>query len=127
MDGLRPDCSIRLLDSRFQINRSVPETKGEAWSHRPAGYSHMTDTNSPTSLAVTDGLVSILRDDLELPCQSLSATTRLVDDLGMDSVSFAVGLVSIEEKFGVQLSEEDLITCRTVGDLQSVIDQRSAA
>ena len=87
----------------------------------------MTDTNSSTSLAVTDGLVSILRDDLELPCQSLSATTRLVDDLGMDSVSFAVGLVSIEEKFGVQLSEEDLITCRTVGDLQSVIDQRSAA
>lgn len=87
----------------------------------------MTDTNSSTSLAVTDGLVSILRDDLELPCQSLSATTRLVDDLGMDSVSFAVGLVSIEEKFGVQLSEEDLITCRTVGDLQSVIDSRSAA
>lgn len=87
----------------------------------------MTDTNSSTSLAVTDGLVSILRDDLELPCQSLSATTRLVDDLGMDSVSFAVGLVSIEEKFGVQLSEEDLITCQTVGDLQSVIDRRSAA
>lgn len=87
----------------------------------------MTDTNSSTPLAVTDGLVSILRDDLELPCQSLSATTRLVDDLGMDSVSFAVGLVSIEEKFGVQLSEEDLITCQTVGDLQSVIDRRSAA
>ncbi len=87
----------------------------------------MTDTNSSTPLAVTDGLVSILRDDLELPCQSLSTTTRLVDDLGMDSVSFAVGLVSIEEKFGVQLSEEDLITCQTVGDLQSVIDRRSAA
>lgn len=87
----------------------------------------MTATDSSTSSAVTEGLVSILRDDLELPCQSLSAGTRLVDDLGMDSVSFAVGLVSIEETFGVQLSEEDLITCRTVGDLQSVIDQRSAA
>ncbi|MFV8050696.1 MULTISPECIES: acyl carrier protein [unclassified Mycobacterium] len=101
--------------------------KGEAGSRRPAGYSHMTATNSSTSPTVTDGLISILRDDLELPCQSLSASTRLVDDLGMDSVSFAVGLVTIEEKFGVQLSEEDLITCRTVGDLQSVIDRRSAA
>lgn len=87
----------------------------------------MTATDSSASPAVSDGLVSILRDDLELPCQSLSASTRLVDDLGMDSVSFAVGLVTIEEKFGVQLSEEDLITCSTVGDLQSVIDQRSAA
>ncbi|WP_166905496.1 acyl carrier protein [Mycobacterium sp. DL440] len=87
----------------------------------------MTTTDSPASPAVSEGLVSILRDDLELPCQSLSTSTRLVDDLGMDSVSFAVGLVTIEEKFGVQLSEEDLITCRTVGDLQSVIDLRSAA
>lgn len=87
----------------------------------------MTTTDSSISPAVSDGLISILRDDLELPCQSLSASTRLVDDLGMDSVSFAVGLVTIEEKFGVQLSEEDLITCSTVGDLQSVIDQRSAA
>ena len=87
----------------------------------------MTDTNSSTSPVVTDGLVSVLRDDLELPCKSLSASTRLVDDLGMDSVSFPVGLVTIEEKFGVQLSEEDLITCRTVGDLQSVIDRMSAA
>ncbi|WP_066898399.1 acyl carrier protein [Mycolicibacterium houstonense] len=87
----------------------------------------MTATDSTTPSAVTDGLVCILRDDLELPCQSLDVNTRLVDDLGMDSVSFAVGLVSIEEKFGVQLSEEDLMLCETVGDLQSVIDRRSAA
>ncbi|BBX91647.1 acyl carrier protein [Mycolicibacterium boenickei] len=87
----------------------------------------MISTDSSASPAVTDGLVSILRHDLELPCQSLSASTRLVDDLGMDSVSFAVGLVAIEEKFGVQLSEEDLISCRTVGDLQTAIDGRSAA
>lgn len=87
----------------------------------------MTITDSSTSPVVSDGLLSILRDDLKLPCQTLSASTRLVDDLGMDSVSFAVGLVTIEEKFGVQLSEEDLIACSTVGDLQSVIDQRSAA
>ncbi|WKG01688.1 acyl carrier protein [Mycolicibacterium sp. HK-90] len=87
----------------------------------------MTATDSTTPPAVTDGLVSILRDDLELPCHSLDASTRLVDDLGMDSVSFAVGLVSIEEKFAVQLSEEDLMMCETVGDLQSVINRRSAA
>ncbi|OLO99539.1 acyl carrier protein [Mycolicibacterium porcinum] len=87
----------------------------------------MTTTDSSSSPAVADGLASILREELELPCQTLSASTRLVDDLGMDSVSFAVGLVAIEEKFGVQLSEEDLISCRTVGDLQAVIDGRSAA
>ncbi|CRZ13419.1 acyl carrier protein [Mycolicibacterium neworleansense] len=87
----------------------------------------MTATDSSISSAVSEPLISILRDDLELPCQSLSASTCLVDDLGMDSVSFAVGLVAIEEKFGVQLSEEDLINCRTVGDLQSAIDGRSAS
>ncbi|WP_217159669.1 hypothetical protein [[Mycobacterium] fortunisiensis] len=48
----------------------------------------MTVSNTSTPPVVTDGLAAILRDDLELPCQSLTAGTRLVDDLGMDSVSF---------------------------------------
>lgn len=39
----------------------------------------------------------------------------------MDSVAFAVSLVAIEERFGTQLSEEDLLYCTTVGDLQSAI------
>jgi acyl carrier protein len=87
----------------------------------------MTSATPATPHAVNDELVSILRDDLDLKCESVTATTRLIEDLGMDSVAFATGLVAIEERFGAQLTEEDLLTCKTVGDLQSAIDMKASA
>jgi acyl carrier protein len=87
----------------------------------------MTFATPSEPRAVDDQLVSILHHDLDLKCGSITATTRLVEDLGMDSVAFAVGLVAIEERFGVQLTEEDLLTCKTVGDLKAAIDMRASA
>ena len=46
--------------------------------------------------------------------------SRLVDDAGMDSVAFAVGMVAIEDRLGAALSEEDLLSCETLGDLERV-------
>lgn len=85
----------------------------------------MTSATPPP--AIDDQLISLLHNDLDIKYESVTATTRLIDDLGMDSVAFAVGLVSIEDRFGVQLTEEDLLTCDTVGDLQSVINNSAAA
>jgi acyl carrier protein len=47
--------------------------------------------------------------------------SRLVDDVGLDSVAFAVGIVAIEDRLGVALAEEDLFACETVGDLEAAI------
>jgi acyl carrier protein len=70
---------------------------------------------------VTTVLQSILRDDLSVDMTRVTPEARLVDDVGMDSVAFAVGMVAIEERLGVVLSEEELLTCDTVGDLEAVI------
>jgi acyl carrier protein len=47
--------------------------------------------------------------------------SRLIDDVGLDSVAFAVGMVAIEDRLGVALSEEDLLSCATVGELEAAI------
>jgi acyl carrier protein len=70
---------------------------------------------------VTTVLQSILRDDLSVDMTRVTPEARLVDDVGMDSVAFAVGMVAIEERLGVVLSEEELLTCDTVGDLEAAI------
>jgi acyl carrier protein len=76
----------------------------------------------PTSpAAVTAALSEILRDDMNVDIRRVTRDSRLVDDVGMDSVAFAVGMVAIEDKLGVALSEEDLLSCDTVGDLESAI------
>ena len=76
---------------------------------------------SSTSAPLNAALVEILRDDMSVDIRRVTADSRLIDDVGLDSVAFAVGMVAIEDKFGVALSEEDLLSCDTVGDLEAAI------
>jgi acyl carrier protein len=71
--------------------------------------------------SVSDALEEILRDDLNVDISRVSRDSRLVDDVGLDSVAFAVGMVAIEDKLGVAVSEQELLGCDTVGDLENVI------
>lgn len=75
--------------------------------------------HSPPGVGVA--LQEILRDDLNVDTSRITRESRLIDDVGLDSVAFAVGMVAIEDKLGVALTEEDLLTCDTVGDLEAAI------
>ncbi|ANW64056.1 MULTISPECIES: acyl carrier protein [Mycolicibacterium] len=76
---------------------------------------------TPTPEAVSAALSEILRDDLTIDISRVTRDSRLIDDVGLDSVAFAVGMVAIQDRIGVTLSEEDLLTCNTVGDLEDAI------
>ena len=70
---------------------------------------------------VSAALEEILRDDLNVDVSRVTRDSHLIDEVGLDSVAFAVGMVAIEDKLGVALSEEDLLSCNTVGDLEHAI------
>jgi acyl carrier protein len=78
-----------------------------------------SDQSSPDS--VSAALLEILRDDLNIDVSRVTQESRLVDDVGLDSVAFAVGMVAIEDKLGAAVSEQELLGCDTVGDLENVI------
>ena len=78
-----------------------------------------SDQSSPDS--VSAALIDILRDDLNIDISRVTQESRLVDDVGLDSVAFAVGMVAIEDKLGAAVSEQELLGCDTVGDLENVI------
>jgi acyl carrier protein len=80
----------------------------------------MNSDQSPSD-SVSAALIEILRDDLNIDVSRVTRESRLVDDVGLDSVAFAVGMVAIEDKLGVAVSEQELLGCDTVGDLESVI------
>ncbi|BBX23215.1 acyl carrier protein [Mycolicibacter terrae] len=77
--------------------------------------------SSSPSDTVSAALREILRDDLNVDLTRVTPQARLVDDVGLDSVAFAIGMVAIEDRLGVALSEEDLLSCDTVGDLEAAI------
>jgi acyl carrier protein len=78
-----------------------------------------SDVSRPDS--VSAALTEILRDDLNIDVSRVTPESRLVDDVGLDSVAFAVGMVAIEDKLGVAINEQELLGCDTVGDLENVI------
>ncbi|WP_428339816.1 acyl carrier protein [Mycobacterium sp.] len=78
-----------------------------------------SDVSRPDS--VSAALTEILRDDLNIDVNRVTPGSRLVDDVGLDSVAFAVGMVAIEDRLGVVVNEQELLGCDTVGDLENVI------
>jgi len=74
-----------------------------------------------SSESVSSGLAAIMRDDMNVDITHATRESRLIDDLGLDSVAFTVGKVAIDDRFGVTLTEEDLLTSETVGDLEDAI------
>lgn len=84
-------------------------------------------TTSAASSPLNTALEEILRDDLNVDTSRVTRDSRLIDDVGLDSVAFAVGMVAIEDKLGVALTEEDLLTCDTVGDLEAAILAKAPA
>ena len=70
---------------------------------------------------ITEALHGILTEDLDLALGDVTRDSRLIDDLGLDSVAFAIGVVAIEERLGVKLSERELFESKTVGDLEDLV------
>ncbi|MET8649053.1 acyl carrier protein [Nocardia aurea] len=66
-------------------------------------------------------LDSILEEDLDLSLTEVTRTSLLIEDLGIDSVAFAIGVVAIEERLGVQLTEREMSEAASVGDLEDLI------
>jgi acyl carrier protein len=71
-------------------------------------------------------LLDIVRNDLAVDLPVIDGSSRLIADLGLDSVAFAVALVAIDERLGVRLSERELIECVTVADVVRTISRHTA-
>ncbi|MFT3716333.1 MAG: acyl carrier protein [Gordonia sp. (in: high G+C Gram-positive bacteria)] len=75
---------------------------------------------------VENVLKEILVGDLDLSPDDVSGESRLVEDLGLDSVGFAIGVVAIEERLGVKLTEREMLETSTVDDLETLVRSRLA-
>ena len=72
-------------------------------------------------------LREILETRLAIDPEIIHPDAMLVDDLGFDSVGFAIGLVAIEEELGLGLSQEGMFGCDTVADLIALAEQARTA
>ncbi|MEV0359998.1 acyl carrier protein [Nocardia sp. NPDC050697] len=74
---------------------------------------------------IRETLHSILAEDLDLPTAEITPAALLIEDLGLDSVAFAIGVVAIEERLGVQLTDREMAETASVGELEELVRSKA--
>lgn len=73
---------------------------------------------------ILEKIKEILAQQFEVSADSISIETNIVDDLGADSLDVVELIMSVEDEFGVQISDEDAAQLPTVGKILEYIEAR---
>jgi acyl carrier protein len=82
----------------------------------------MIDPTLQTELS--DSVRSIARISADIP---IRADSRLVEDLGIDSLDLVSIVLSAQENYGVPIDEDEVANFRTMADLVLYVDRRRGA
>lgn len=65
-----------------------------------------------------------ISQQLNIPVDSITADSKLVDDLKADSLDIVELVTSLEEEYNIEISDEDIKNIRTVGDVVRFIESK---
>ena len=66
----------------------------------------------------------LLAEQLNLDEEKILETSKVIDDLGADSLDVVEMLMTLEEQFDVTVSDEESVNLKTVGDIVKLIDAK---
>jgi len=66
----------------------------------------------------------LLAKQLGIAKDSITMESEIIKDLGADSLDIVEMLMGLEEEFGIEVSEDEAVALRTVGDIVAVIDSK---
>ena len=71
---------------------------------------------------ILEKIQNILAEQLDISAESITADTNIVEDLGADSLDVVELVMSVEDEFGLSISDEDAAELTTVGKLVEYIE-----
>lgn len=69
-------------------------------------------------------LIAILSEYTEITDKAITADTLILRDLGLNSYALAEMAGDVEDEFGIEFSDSDLMKIQTVGDVLNYIRSR---
>ena len=74
---------------------------------------------------VIDEIKQILAKQLRIDANTIKDNSNIIEDLGADSIDLVELLMTIEEKKGIVVSDDDALKLKTVKDVADYIEQHS--
>ena len=71
-----------------------------------------------------DKIAQVLSEQLGVDKGQITESSKIVEDLGADSLDVVELLMNLEEEYGVTVSDEDAGSISTVGDIVKLIDSK---
>ncbi len=66
-------------------------------------------------------IINLIAEKLGKKNESITLNSRLIEDLGADSLDVVELVMTFEDEFGVALPDEDVAKMKTVGDIITYI------
>ena len=78
-----------------------------------------------TDQEILSGLAEIIHEITDLPADDVTPEANFVDDLDIDSLSMVEIAVAAQDKFGVEIPDEQLKDLKTVQDVVNFVSKNS--
>lgn len=72
-------------------------------------------------------LREVLVDKLKIDGEKVQPEASLYDDLGLDSIDLMTAVMALEERFGIQISDDELEEVTTVGEAAKLLASKVGA
>ena len=72
-----------------------------------------------------DKVKKLISNQLNIAESKITEESKLVEDLGADSLDTVEMLMAFEEEFGISIPDEEAMKIKTVKDIIDIIDSRS--
>lgn len=73
-----------------------------------------------------DKVTKLLAEQLNIDVKTIKPTSKIVEDLGADSLDMIEMLMSLEDEFGISVPDDQVANLKTVKDIVAFIDKNTA-
>lgn len=67
---------------------------------------------------------SIIIEQLDVEENQISINSKIIDDLGADSLDLLEIITSVEEKYDIKISKDKIEKIKTIGDILKAIEEK---
>jgi acyl carrier protein len=77
-----------------------------------------------TEMALSEDVKTIIAEQLGVKVEEVTDSASFVDDLGADSLDTVELVMALEEKFGIEIPDEDAEKMTTVGEAIKYLEEK---